>query len=117
LVWAVVAKPVAAADAAHGAELFKTCAACHSDRPGALGPDLQGVVDRPAGSLPSFRYSGPMSRSGVVWTEGALRAFLKAPQTVIKGNRMPFGGFDEPEDIDDVIAYLKARGGPSAPTH
>ncbi len=107
---ALLATPAAAADLAHGALVFKTCAACHNDRPGALGPDLKGVVGRPAASAPGFRYSAPMARSGVVWTEDALRSFLKAPQSLVKGNRMPFAGLDRPEDVDDVIAYLKSGG-------
>lgn len=103
----LLATPAAAADAARGAVLFQTCAACHNERPGALGPDLKGVVGRPAASAPDFRYSGPMTRSGVVWSEDRLRAYLRSPQSVVKGNRMPFAGLDQPEDIDDIIAYLK----------
>jgi cytochrome c len=28
-------------------------------------------------------------------------------QGKVRGNRMPFGGLRNPQDIDDVVAYLK----------
>ncbi len=46
-----------AADAAHGKQVFATCAACHSDKSDAIGPSLKGVYGRKSGSLPDFRYS------------------------------------------------------------
>jgi cytochrome c len=95
------------ADATHGKQVFETCAACHSDKPDAIGPSLKGVVGRKAGSLDNFRYSNAMLRAGFVWDEAALRDYIKDPQAKIKGNRMPFGGLSKPQDIDDVIVYLK----------
>ena len=59
---AVVAAQVAAADvasaadAARGKQVFNTCAACHSDKPDAIGPTLRGVYGRKSGSLPDFHY-------------------------------------------------------------
>jgi cytochrome c len=96
-----------AADAAHGKVVFQTCAACHSDRPDAVGPSLRGVYGRKAGSLEDFRYSNAMLRADIVWDGANLRAYIRDPQAKIAGNRMPFGGLDDPKDIDDVIAYLK----------
>ncbi len=96
-----------AADAAHGKQVFATCAACHSDKPDAIGPSLKGVYDRKSGSIPDFRYSNAMKRANLTWDEANLRDYIKDPQAKVKGNRMPFGGLGDPEDIDDVIAYLK----------
>ena len=96
-----------AADAVHGKQVFATCAACHSDQPDAIGPALKGVYGRKAGSLDSFRYSNAMLRSGLVWDEATLRDYIKDPQGKVKGNRMPFGGLAKPQDIDDVVAFLK----------
>src|SRR5262245_18782926 len=56
------ASPVAAADAEHGKALYQTCAACHTERPDALGPSLKGVVGRKSAALEDFRYSNPMKR-------------------------------------------------------
>ena len=104
---AVLALPAAAADAEHGRKLFIACAACHSDRPDALGPNLKGVVGRKAGGREDFRYSNPMKRAGFTWDEANLREYLADPQGKVKGNRMPFGGMSKPEDIDDMVAFLK----------
>lgn len=96
-----------AADAARGKQLFATCAACHSDKPDAIGPTLQGVYGRKSGSIPDFRYSTAMNRANLTWDESNLRDYIKDPQTKVKGNRMPFGGLSNSDDINDIIAYLK----------
>ena len=107
LAGALAATPAAAADAAHGKVVFQTCAACHSDKPDAIGPSLRGVYGRKAGALDDFRYSPAMQRSGLTWDDANLHAYIKDPQAKVKGNRMPFGGLADPKDVDDVIAYLK----------
>lgn len=96
-----------AADVEHGKVVFQTCAACHSDKPDAIGPSLRGVYGRKSGSLDNFRYSNAMLRANLVWDEANLRAYLKDPQAKVRGNRMPFAGLTDPKDIDDVIAFLK----------
>lgn len=107
LLLALSAGSAGAADADHGKALYQTCAACHSERPDALGPSLKGVVGRKSAALEDFRYSNPMKRANLVWDEDNLRAYIKDPQAKVKGNRMPYGGLTEAKDIDDVIAYLK----------
>ena len=104
---ALVAGPAAAADADHGKALFETCAACHADRPDALGPNLKGVFGRPSASLDGYRYSNPMKRANLVWDEANLRDYIANPQAKVKGNRMPYGGMSDPKDVDDVVDYLK----------
>jgi cytochrome c len=96
----------AAADAAHGKELFLTCLACHTEKSDAIGPDLRGVFGRKSASLDDFRYSGPMRRANLVWDAPTLRAYLIDPQAKVKGNRMPFGGVASPSEADDIVAYL-----------
>ena len=98
--------PSFAADANHGKELFTACAACHTERPDSLGPSLKGVVGRKAGALEDFRYSPAMKRAGLTWDQQALHDYLTNPQGKVKGNRMPFSGFSNAADADDVIAYL-----------
>ena len=102
----LAATAAAAADADHGKILFETCAACHSDRPDALGPSLKGVYGRPSASLDGFRYSNPMKRANLVWNAENLRAYLIDPQAKVKGNRMPYGGVANPQEADDLVAYL-----------
>jgi cytochrome c len=104
---ALAAAHAAAADAARGRALFEACAACHTEKTDALGPSLRGVYGRKSASLDDYRYSNPMKRAKLVWDEAALREFLTDPQAKVKGNRMPFGGLQDPRDAEDVIAYLK----------
>ncbi len=104
---AVAATPAFAADANHGKVVFQTCAACHSDKPDAIGPSLRGVYGRKSASLADFRYSNAMMRANLTWDDANLKAYIKDPQAKVKGNRMPFGGLSSDADIDDVIAFLK----------
>ena len=104
---AVAATPAAAADAAHGKVVFQTCAACHSDKPDAIGPSLRGVYGRKSAALQDFRYSNAMMGANLTWDDANLKAYIKDPQAKVKGNRMPFGGLSNAADIDDVIAFLK----------
>lgn len=102
-----IASPATAADPDHGKALYQTCAACHTERPDALGPSLKGVVGRKSAALDDFRYSNPMKRANLVWDEANLRAYIQDPQAKVKGNRMPYGGLTDGKDVDDIIAYLK----------
>ena len=103
----LVSAPVTGADVEHGKALYEACAACHTEKPDAVGPSLKGVVGRKAAALEDFRYSNPMKRANFVWDDGNLQAYLTDPQAKVKGNRMPFSGLRESKDVEDVIAYLK----------
>ena len=102
----LAAAPAGAADVEHGKTVFQACAACHTDKPDALGPSLKGVVGRKAASLDDFRYSAPMRRTNLTWDEANLRQFVADPQAKVAGTRMPFGGLRDQKDVDDVVAYL-----------
>jgi cytochrome c len=96
-----------AADAEHGKQLFVACAACHSEKADGIGPSLKGVYGRKSAALEDFRYSNPMKRANLVWNAENLRAYLVDPQAKVKGNRMPFGGVANPQEADDLVAYLE----------
>jgi cytochrome c len=98
--------PAAGADLDHGKQVFQACAACHTEKPDALGPSLKGVVGRKSAALDDFRYSGPMRRANLTWDDKNLREFLTDPQAKVAGTRMPFGGLTDAKDVDDVVAYL-----------
>jgi cytochrome c len=102
----LAALPASAADIEHGKQVFQTCAACHTDKPDALGPNLVGVMGRKAGSRDDFRYSNAMQRAGFTWDAANLKQYLADPQAKVKGNRMPFSGLSNPKDVDDVVAYV-----------
>jgi cytochrome c len=48
-----------------------------------------------------------MKDSGVVWDDATLRTYLADPKGSMPGNKMAFVGLKKPEDIDNVIAYLR----------
>jgi cytochrome c len=99
-----------AGNAEAGEKLFLLCRACHQIGPGArnmTGPELNGVIGRPAGAIPAFPYSPALRSSGIVWTEDALTAFLHHPKGRVPGTRMIFPGFKDAAQIADVIAFLR----------
>ncbi|MGD0676255.1 MAG: c-type cytochrome [Polyangiaceae bacterium] len=98
--------PQASPDPDHGRAVFQICSACHNGRADALGPSLQGVLGRTAGTLEGFRYSNPMKRAGFVWDVDRLKSFVRDPQAVVPGTRMPFSGLTQPDDVDDLVFYL-----------
>jgi cytochrome c len=106
LALAVLSAGAWAADAENGRVLYAACMACHTEQPDALGPSLKGVVGRPAAALEDYRYSPAMQRANIVWDEANLREYLLDPQTIVKGNRMPFSGLPA-SDVEDLIAYLR----------
>ncbi len=94
---------------AAGSAAFAACASCHSveaGEPSGAGPNLHGVVGRPAGSLDDFAYSEAMSASSLVWNEGELDAFLANPTGGVPGTSMVAGGVDDAEQREAIIAYL-----------
>jgi cytochrome c len=103
--------PATAADASKGKTLFETCGKCHSITAEGdstlVGPTLKGIVGRKAASIEDFRYSSAMRNSGITWDEASLKEYITDPQTKVKGNRMALKSTFEPNEIDDIIAYLK----------
>jgi len=103
----------AAQDAAAGAKVFLKCRACHQigeSAKVAVGPVLNGVVGRPAGTYPGYSYSDANKNSGITWDEATLKEYLKNPRAKVPGTKMIFPGLQKEEDIDNVIAYLKQFG-------
>ncbi|MCF3642384.1 cytochrome c family protein [Rhizobium sp. TRM95111] len=98
-------------DAAAGKTVFKKCAACHTTEPtNRVGPTLSGIVGRPVASVADFKYSKAMvafSDGGKVWSEAELSDYLVAPRSLVKGTSMAFAGLKKPEDIANLIAFLK----------
>jgi cytochrome c len=103
----------AGGDAVRGEGLFGQCKSCHQVGEGAvnrIGPHLNNIFDRPAGAAKEFRYSRGFDRAaagGLVWTYETLNNFLENPRALVSNTRMSFRGFTDPQDRDDVLAYLR----------
>jgi cytochrome c len=97
-------------DAEQGAQVFKKCQVCHSIKPGEnhIGPSLNGVIGRTAGTLAGFNYSPANKNSGIVWTEQKIFDYLENPQKMVHGTKMTFPGLPVAQDRADIVAYLKA---------
>ena len=106
-------------EAGTGARAFQKCYACHSVEPGEHGlpgPNLHGVVGRPAGTLDGFDYSEAMIEAGrergLVWTATTLDAFLADPEGTVPGTSMALAGLADPAERAAVIGHVAdATGG------
>jgi cytochrome c len=104
----------ASGDAAHGAQVYKTCGICHSLDKNGVGPKHAGVFGRTAGTVADYRYSPALQKSGIVWNDETLDKWLADPQALVPGTKM-FFAVDNAKDRADVIEFLKERGGPATP--
>jgi cytochrome c len=100
----------AAGDPAHGAQVYKTCGLCHAFEKNGAGPKHAGVVGRTAGTVPDYRYSPALQKSGIVWTDETLDKWLADPPALVPGTKM-FFNLDNAQDRADVIEYLRQKGG------
>ena len=104
--------PSRAQDAAAGEKVFTKCKVCHvADKDqNKVGPSLNGLIGRTAGTHPGFTYSQAMvdaGKSGVKWDEPTLTTYLHDPKAMVKGTKMAFPGLKNDQDVANVIAYLK----------
>jgi cytochrome c len=103
----------AAQDAAAGEKVFAKCKVCHQIGESAknlVGPVLNGVVGRKAGTYPDYHYSDANKNSGLTWDEATLKEYLKDPKAKVPGTKMVFPGLKSDDDTANVIAYLKQFG-------
>ena len=111
---AIASPTLAEGDSANGAKVFNKCKACHENEKGLnkVGPTLKGVVGRKAASVADYKYSEAMlakGTDGVVWDEATLAAYLPDPRSFVPKTKMSFAGLKKPEEVADIIAYLKAN--------
>jgi cytochrome c len=100
-----------AQDAALGEGRFKSlCFPCHDIGPGAkvkLGPPLNGLDGRAAGTMPGYNYSEANKNSGITWSTEAFAEYIKNPMQRMPGTKMAFGGVRDEKDIANLWAFLK----------
>jgi cytochrome c len=103
----------AGGDPTAGEVAFKVCKTCHQIGETArnfVGPELNGLIGRRAGTVPGYNYSDANKNSGLTWDEATLAKYLKSPRDVVPGTKMAFPGLPKDSDIDNVITYLKQFG-------
>lgn len=104
------APAVASAGSAEAGErVFLKCRACHQIGEGAkhmVGPELNGMIGRKAGTVDGYHFSDAMKNSGLTWDAATLHEYLRNPRLKVKGTRMIFVGLTRDKDIDDLLAYV-----------
>ena len=121
---ALASSASAEGDAEKGEKVYRKCKACHmvgDDAKNRVGPVLNGVVGREAGTAEDFKYSKinrEAGENGLVWTEENIAAYLPDPQKFLKTfleekgvkapgrTKMAFK-LKKADDVANVIAYLK----------
>ncbi len=110
LTLAATAGAAYAQDPAAGEEVFKKCRVCHQvgeTAKNAVGPKLNGLFGRQAGSVEGFNYSPANKGSGITWTEDNFKKYIADPKGFMPGNKMAFAGVKDEKDINDLVAFLK----------
>ncbi|WP_170412373.1 c-type cytochrome [Ruegeria atlantica] len=97
-------------------QFARKCSICHSLTPDGqrrAGPTLHGVFGRKAGTLPGYFYSDTLQDSDIVWNEETINAlFDEGPDHYIPGSKMPMQRITQPQDRDDLIAFLRRATAP-----
>jgi cytochrome c len=102
-----------AQDAAAGEKVFAPCKACHQvgeTAKNAVGPVLNGILGRKAGTYAGYSYSDANKNSGLTWDEDTFTSYIKDPRAKIPGTKMIFAGVKDDQKIKDLIAFLKQYG-------
>lgn len=112
----MLSTPFAAAtaqDAETGEQIYRQCRACHQIGENArnlVGPQLNGIIGRKAGTIEGFNYSQAnkdAGASGLVWSEDNLLKYLENPIAFMPGTKMVYAGVKAEDARRDLIAYLK----------
>jgi len=99
-----------AQDAAAGEKVFAQCRACHQvgeNAKNAVGPVLNGLFGRKAGTVEGYNYSPANKNSGITWDEAVFREYIQNPRAKIPGTKMVYAGLKDEQRINDLMTYLK----------
>jgi cytochrome c len=91
----------------------RMCLPCHDAGEGArvkLGPPLNGLNGKKAGTTDGFNYSDAMKGSGITWDEAQFKDYIKGPMVKVPGTRMAFAGIRDEGDQAALWAYLGSLG-------
>ena len=101
---------LAMGDAAKGANVSKKCQTCHGFEKGGaakVGPNLWGAIGGKKAHMAGFAYSKAMTEKGGEWGYDDIWHFVNNPAKYLPGTKMSFAGIKKPEEIADLIAYMR----------
>ena len=106
------------ANVADGKSISTRCEQCHDlskGGPNKIGPNLWGVVGRPARVSSGLRLFRRDEGERRLWSYDELFKFLKSPGAYIPGTKMSFAGLRSADDRINLIAYLRTDMDSPAP--
>jgi cytochrome c len=98
-----------AQDADAGKASFNKCLACHAigeDAKNKVGPELNGIDGRKAGTAPDYNYSDANKNSGITWNEANFKEYIKDPKAKVPGTKMAFAGIKNDTEVNNLWAYI-----------
>jgi cytochrome c len=98
-----------AQDVTAGQRVFNQCRACHQVGETArnlVGPQLNGLFGREAGSIENYNYSQAFQNLDKVWDHENFTVYIQDPRGVTPGTKMVYAGLKNEQQIADLIAYL-----------
>lgn len=110
---ALAATSANAQDIAAGERSWNKCRACHQlgeTAKNGVGPQLNGLFGRTAGTVEGYSYSAANKASGITWDEAVFADYIKDPKAKIPGTKMVFAGIKNEQEVKDLTAYLKQFG-------
>lgn len=99
-----------AGDPAAGEKVYNRCKACHQIGEGAanaVGPELNGVIGRPAGKLEGYAFSTGLAEADFTWDQAHLQEWLQGPKKMIPTTKMIFPGIKKEQDFANLLSYLE----------
>ena len=94
-----------------GAELFRSCAACHTLTPDGgnrAGPTLHGVFGRRIATAPGYNYSPALRGLDIVWTRETIKQLFEVgPSKYTPGTKMPEQTVSTAEDREALVRFLE----------
>jgi cytochrome c len=107
----IAAAPLSARaqDIKAGEAAFRKCLPCHAVGEKArnkVGPVLNGLDGRKAGTFPGYHYSSANKGSGIIWSKPEFLDYIKDPHAKIPGTKMAFAGIKNETEAENLWAYL-----------
>src|SRR5690606_38126665 len=97
-------------DIAAGEKSWNKCRACHQvgeTAKNTVGPQLNGLFGRVAGSVEGYNYSAANKNSGITWNEAVFAEYIANPKAKIPGTKMAFAGIKNEAEIKNLTAFLR----------
>jgi cytochrome c len=89
--------------------VFGVCKACHrigENAKNAVGPVLNGVIGRKAGSVAGYSHFDANKNSGNTRDDATFREYIEDPKAKVPGTKMIYPGLKDEQKTGDLVAFL-----------